>query len=364
MSLARELGLTEREAAAAFGAIRAVVEAQGEPGPNGARLLEVAASALDLGPAFYALAPASAAEVAAAFPSAAARRALVDALLIPAAIEGEVTTAGVALVRSFARLLGVTSHWVTLLVAMSRRNVFAIKRQLVRRSPDARRLFARIWAEEGLVGIGRALLFVLGVYRDAALAARFRALGALPEGTFGRQFFDHIVSRGLAFPGERGGLPERMLHHDLMHIVNGYGTDAAGECELAGFYAGFCPGDSFTFVVTVLTTFHLGLPVSPAIVEPARGAFDPARVLAAFLRGRRLAVDVMGAWDYWALMPLPLELVRERLGIAAAGASDDAGAQEAKGLVDLVVGEVRRGPEAQDVASRIGEDAVLPELGG
>lgn len=113
----------------------------------------------------------------------------------------------------------------------------------------------------------------------------------------------------------------------------------------------------------MLTTFHLGLPVSAAIVEPARGAFDPARVVAAFLRGRRLAADVMGAWDYWALMPLPLEVVRERLGIAAA-ASDDAGAQEANGLVDLVVREIGRRPEAQDVASRVGEDAVLAELGG
>ena len=347
MSLAREFGLTEREAAAAFGAVRTVVEAQGDPGPRGARLLEVAASALDLGPDWHALAPASAAEVAAAFPGATARRALVDALVIPAAIEGEVTVAGAALVRSFARSLGVKSHWVTLLVAMSRRNVFAITRQLARRSPDARRLFARTWAEEGLLGIGRALLFVLGVYRDAPLAARFRALGALPEGTFGRQFFDHIVSRGLTFPGERDGLPERMLHHDLMHVVNGYGTDPAGECELAGFYAGFSRGDSFTFILIVLTTFHLGLPVSPAAVQPARGAFDAARVLSAFLRGRRLAVDVMGAWDYWALMPLSHEVVREKLGIAAA-APGDAGTQEAVDLVDLVVGDVRRGPKGEE----------------
>ena len=37
--------------------------------------------------------------------------------------------------------------------------------------------------------------------------------------------------------------------------------------------------------------------------------------MAAFLRGRRLKVDVMGRWDYWALMPLPVEEARERLGI-------------------------------------------------
>jgi hypothetical protein len=67
--------------------------------------------------------------------------------------------------------------------------------------------------------------------------------------------------------------------------------------------------------VTALTTFHIGIPVSPAMVQTTRGAFDPARVVAAFLRGRRLRVDVMGPWDYWALMPLGMDEVRDRLGI-------------------------------------------------
>jgi hypothetical protein len=59
-----------------------------------------------------------------------------------------------------------------------------------------------------------------------------------------------------------------------------------------------------------------GLRVSPAAVTPARGAFDPERALAAFLRGRAVQVDVMGMWDYWALMPLPMAEARARLGIA------------------------------------------------
>jgi len=108
-------------------------------------------------------------------------------------------------------------------------------------------------------------------------------------------------------------MPERMVHHDLMHVANGYDTDPAGECELAGFYAGCAGGDPFTFIVTVLATFHLGLSVSPAVVKPARGTFDPARVLAAYSRGRRVRVDVMGPWDYWALMPLSIDEARAAL---------------------------------------------------
>lgn len=90
----------------------------------------------------------------------------------------------------------------------------------------------------------------------------------------------------------------------------------AGECEIAGFYAGLGEGESFTFVVIALATFALGLAVSPAVVTPAKGAFDPARVLAAYLRGRRVRIDIMGPWDYWARMPLPIGVARDELGIA------------------------------------------------
>jgi len=247
------------------------------------------------------------------------RRALVDALVIGACIETEVDAPKERVVTSYASRLGVRSPWVELLPALRRRRVLAIKRALASRSPDARRILARTWSEGGVKGLFEAASFVLGQHRDAPLATRFRALSALPEGTLGRAFFEHLDGRGLTFPGEKGGLPERMIHHDLMHVVNDYGTDPAGECGLAGLHAGHTARrggpDWFTFFIVVLATFHLDLPVSPAIVTPARGAFDPVRVMPAFLRGRAVTTDVMGAWDYWSLLPLPLEESRRRLGI-------------------------------------------------
>ncbi|HEU4408684.1 MAG TPA: hypothetical protein VFS43_25715 [Polyangiaceae bacterium] len=334
-ALARAFGLTRAQSAAALGAVRAVVEADGvPPGARSARLLEVAARALGVadgraegeggegGEGGDGRAGGEVPELARAFPAPAARRALCDALLVAACIEGEVTAARRAAVRATARRLGVRSPWVDLLGPLGRRDAFAVKRALVTRSPDARRLFARTWQEEGALGLWRAAVFALGLHRDAALAARYRALGGCPVGSFGRAVSDHFAARGLAFPGEKGGMPERMLHHDLMHVLNGYDTDPAGECELAGFYAGSAGGDAFTFVAIALATFHLGLRVSPAVVMPARGAFDPERVLAAYLRGRRLRVDVMGQWDYWALMPLPIEEVRARLGVGRQATPD------------------------------------------
>jgi hypothetical protein len=317
MTFARDLQLTVAQARAALGALRSVVEADGAPSTHGARLLEVAADSLELGDDWRGLPSITTGTIDEAFTTPEARRGLVDALIVAACIGGEVTSNGEAAVRSLATALGVRSPWVDLLPALRRRQVFAVKRQLVRRSPDARRILARTWAEDGLIGVWRALFFVLGAHQDPALAARFRATSALPEGTVGRTFFDDFQARKLAFPGERGGMPERMVHHDLMHVVNRYGTDAAGECELAGFYAGSTPGDAFTFIVIVLATFHLGMAVSPAVVTPARLSFDPARVVAAFLRGRRLRVDVMGPWDYWSILPLSIEEAQARLGLQA-----------------------------------------------
>lgn len=316
MKLARRFELTPDQAAVAIGALRTVLEAGGPIDPREEELLAACAEALELGDGWQAIAAVDAPRAAQAFTTPGARLHLVHALIVAACIDGEVAAGSVAAVGRFAATLGVRTRWLAVLGHMSRRRVLPIKLAIYRSSPDARRMFARTWQEDGVVGMWRVLRFLLGTsHVDPALAWRFRQLGLLPEGTLGRVFWASLSAQRIGFPGEPGGLPERMIHHDLMHVVNGYGTDPAGECEVAGFYAAFTPGEPFTFVMIVLATFHLGLPVSPTFVRPTTGAFDPRRFLRAFARGLRLQVDVMGAWDYWALMGLPIAEVRVRLGI-------------------------------------------------
>ncbi len=55
-------------------------------------------------------------------------------------------------------------------------------------------------------------------------------------------------------------------------------------------------------------------------VVPARGAFDPERAVAAFVQGRALRVDVMGAWNDWELMGLVGNPKARGQGTAAADA--------------------------------------------
>lgn len=316
MSLAQLFQLTPAQTQAAIGSLRTVIEAGGPVDEREAAFLSTCADTLELAEgwtAYAAIPPARAAEL---FSAPEARQGLVFALIVAACIDTEASAGSVASVRSFAAELGVQTRWVDVLGHASRRRVLPVKIALTRSSPDARRLFERIWAEEGVMGMLRVIRFVLrGGHVESTLAWRFRQLGLLPEGTLGRAFWTSMSERKLAFPGERGGLPVQMIHHDLVHVMNGYPPDPAGECQVAGFYAGFTEGEPFTFLMTVLTTFHLGMPVSPPMVTPAIGAFDPAKVIAAFERGRRLEVDIMGDWDYWELMPLSIAEGRERLGI-------------------------------------------------
>lgn len=54
-----------------------------------------------------------------------------------------------------------------------------------------------------------------------------------------------MIEGGYYFPGERGGLPEGLVKHDLFHIIGEYGTDTVGECEIVAFVCGFMQTDPF-----------------------------------------------------------------------------------------------------------------------
>ena len=51
-------------------------------------------------------------------------------------------------------------------------------------------------------------------------AARYATLGELPDGTFGRAFFEHFRRNGFAFPGDPAGLSEGFTTpHDSSHVT-------------------------------------------------------------------------------------------------------------------------------------------------
>lgn len=61
--------------------------------------------------------------------------------------------------------------------------------------------------------------------------------------------------------------------------------------------------------------FNLGIGLSP-IATASKLSFDPPRVLEALRRGTAMTADLTdGSWDYWADMPLSLDIVRFKYGV-------------------------------------------------
>ena len=152
------------------------------------------------------------------------------------------------------------------------------------------------------------------------LADRER-LSAMPEGSFGRAYLDHIDRYGLD-PGklvelrretdeqhahrteaERWFVERVDLQHDLFHVLSGYGADGLGEGVLLLFSNAQYFRLSRLFLATgaALRSWRL---VGPSwFVYLWRG----------WRRGRRAACLL--ALPYEELLPLPLDAVRRAVGI-------------------------------------------------
>src|SRR5262249_19041969 len=149
--------------------------------------------------------------------------------------------------------------------------------------------FADTWKEEGLKGLWKLLKVFRQKHEDPALAWKYKKLGLLPEGTLGREFWTHLTEREFPFPGEKGGLQERGVHHDLTHVLTGYDTDPQGETKIAAFYAGYKKEDPFAFIFMVLVMFHIGKSIAPtAAVTPATMQVDPKKMIRAMQRGAQI----------------------------------------------------------------------------
>jgi hypothetical protein len=186
---------------------------------------------------------------------------------------------------------------------------------LLARFEMARRMRSGVASVRGFPGFLRAALPFLGIgAHNPEVSMRYRALSACPPSSFGFALHRHFRNNGFAFPGERYGLPESMVFHDVGHVLSGYGVDPEGEIQQAAFQAGFRRSDGFLFLLFGVLQFHLGLRLSPP-ARGQRGMFDVKRVLRAAERGAACKVDLGSGFDPFAYADMPLEVMRARLGI-------------------------------------------------
>jgi ubiquinone biosynthesis protein COQ4 len=143
-------------------------------------------------------------------------------------------------------------------------------------------------------------------------------LGALPEGTLGREYLDFVRSEGISAQGIREAslagatydtrapadlryVKERMRDtHDLWHAATGYKGDVAGELALLGF--------------NLAQNWHTGIAAILAAGMLKGYSADVGPMIAqGYRRGRR--AEYLPSQEWESLLPLPLTVVRARLGL-------------------------------------------------
>jgi hypothetical protein len=245
---------------------------------------------------------------------------LIRLMVVMAVCDGPPSEAQMALLRGFARGLGVEEPAVQVIGHLARGNVRRFRIAFLRRS-HIRQYMRNTRRMAGVLGVVRGILRFRGVLpEDEATASRFRALGQLPEDTLGHRFYQHCMKDGIAFPGEKRGFPEGAIFHDITHVLSGYDTSAQGEMKNAAFQAGYTKGDHdfFTWLISVvlhatgvnLTPFDMGF--EPGRMGEPGLAVDVLRELE---RGSALPQDLGDGWDFWPYMELPIDVAREQLGI-------------------------------------------------
>jgi tellurite resistance protein len=312
-----DLGLSPPQIAVALGAAKAVASADGSFEQHERELVDAARKALGHEGSLDAIRIPSPEAVADALPERADRERLVQALLLVAMMDGEVKDTELAAVRTYAAALGVDEPAITDLARVARGHTTIVKYDLLRRSGMVQTAARAAWEAKGWKGLWTMVGSIYGLDTDADMAMRYKRLGLLPEGTFGRAYWAHMTERGFSFPGEVKGFPEELVKHDLAHVLGGYDTDPTGECEVVAFISGFMKTDPFGYLFMIFLHMQLGVHIFEG--TPIEHLKIPAeRVVRALERGRRVTRDLYDpSWSYWDDFPRPIAEVRAGYGIAA-----------------------------------------------
>ena len=245
---------------------------------------------------------------------------LVRLMLVVSLADGPPSAEQITMIQNTARELDVQEPAIGVMRLLAENRMLRFRIGFMRRS-HLRNYFANTYRlAGGARAVAKGILVFRGVLQDLTLAARFRALGDLPDDTLGRQFHDHCVDASLPFPGEKGGFPVGAVYHDFTHVLSGYDTSPAGEMKAAAFQAGYTRGhwDFFTLLFAlVIHTAGVNLAPFPMPRLPGRiGQPNLAvEVLHALARGTASNQDLGDGWDFWDVVEQPIDNVRQQLGI-------------------------------------------------
>jgi tellurite resistance protein len=228
--------LSEKQTPYALRALHDVVASNGTVTAAERRFIEVVGelhgAAVDVG-ALQAVAPGEVAEV---ITEPHQRKRVVQLATIAAMVEGDVTPAEAEAVKRLAAALGVQEAGLKVLDEIAADHQFLTRFDMMRRIMG--KFGAKAYDEEGFKGIRKMLAIFTGG-DDPQIAWKYKQLGLLPEGTLGREFWEHCTKNRFGVPGEKTGIPERMVFHDFGHVLAGYDTRPESEIQQGAFQGGF-----------------------------------------------------------------------------------------------------------------------------
>ena len=247
-------------------------------------------------------------------------RQLVRGMLVMSLADGPTSESQATLISLFAAALSVDEPAVKAIQRLAERELLMFHLDFYRRSNVRDYAVNHYRTQGGLLGVAKAILGVTGLIPDEKLAGRFRALGELPENTLGYRFFHHHADNGFPFPGEKGGFPLGAIFHDFGHVLGGYDTSPEGEMMVASFQAGYRRNENAFFTMLFAVLIHTaGINMAPMEMPVLLGRIGEEglaeQMMLALKRGAAMNVDLGDGWDFWPYVDLPLDVVRERLGV-------------------------------------------------
>lgn len=175
-----------------------------------------------------------------------------------------------------------------------------------------RELVMADWARFGEAPVG------IESVDDADLGSELRTLEHCPAGSLGRSLYDFYADLGVPFPGEPDGGDPSLAHHDVTHVLTGYGTTPPDEVALQAMLTAASGFDHhFSGLVASLALFESAAFDLPGF-DPKEGVLDrpgAADELAdAFRRGEACTGDISTV-DFMARRDEQLAAIQAEFGV-------------------------------------------------
>ncbi|WP_438000751.1 hypothetical protein WMF26_13935 [Sorangium sp. So ce185] len=309
---------SQEQAHAGLRAIKGVLTSAGPlDGPRRDAIAAVQRHLLHTAHDIDALAPIAPEALAAAVREPALREQLVSGLCAMTLCGERIDERELLEVERFAAALGARPPAVRQLQRLYERRLLLLRIDISRNALLGKSV-RRMLDEGGVSGLARNLASFAGLLENEPVAARYRALEGYPEGTLGKALFTFYRENGFSFPGEKRGVPEGVLTHDLSHILAGYGTDLRSEALTIAFQAGYRRENPFGILVFLLVQLQQGITLT--VLAPSQQGMLATPGLAddlvrSFVRGTKMNIDLMDDWDFWSVMDVDVEELRRRYGV-------------------------------------------------